>query len=75
MAVTTRARGSARRRPSSHHGVLPVYSGPFKAEQAERLLWRAGFGPRPGQAEQWLGHEATPIVPGASGFTRMQVVQ
>jgi uncharacterized protein (DUF1501 family) len=25
--------------------------------------------------EQWLGHEATPIIPGASGFTRMQVVQ
>jgi uncharacterized protein (DUF1800 family) len=48
----TRARGSARRRPSSRHGVLPIYSGPFKAEQAERLLWRAGFGPRPGQVEQ-----------------------
>jgi hypothetical protein len=25
----------------------PVYSGPFGAKQAERLLWRAGFGPRP----------------------------
>ncbi|MGI8578953.1 MAG: DUF1800 domain-containing protein [Solirubrobacteraceae bacterium] len=29
-----------------------VYSGPFTARQAARLLWRAGFGPRPGQAEQ-----------------------
>ncbi len=25
--------------------------------------------------EQWLGHEASPIVPGASGFARMQVVR
>jgi uncharacterized protein (DUF1800 family) len=30
---------------------LPVYSGPFGPEQAERLLWRAGFGPRSGEAE------------------------
>ena len=30
--------------------TLPVYSGPFGAKQAERLLWRAGFGPRPGDA-------------------------
>ena len=29
-----------------------VYSGAFGSEQAERLLWRAGFGPRPGEAEQ-----------------------
>ncbi len=29
---------------------LPRYRGPFKEEQADRLLWRAGFGPRPGQA-------------------------
>ncbi len=27
-----------------------MYSGPFGPEQAERLLWRAGFGPRPGEA-------------------------
>src|SRR5216684_3654278 len=25
-------------------------TGAFEAEQAERLLWRAGFGPRPGEA-------------------------
>ncbi len=30
---------------------MPVYRGKFDASQAERLLWRAGFGPRPGEAE------------------------
>ena len=30
---------------------LPVYSKPFGSQQAERLLWRAGFGPRPGEAK------------------------
>jgi uncharacterized protein (DUF1800 family) len=29
----------------------PVYKGEFGPEQAERLLWRAGFGPRRGEAE------------------------
>ena len=29
--------------------ALPIYKGPFGPEQAERLLWRAGFGPRPGE--------------------------
>jgi uncharacterized protein (DUF1800 family) len=28
-----------------------AYEGTFGAAQAERLLWRAGFGPRPGEAE------------------------
>ena len=28
-----------------------VYRGPFARQQAERLLWRAGFGPRRGEAE------------------------
>jgi hypothetical protein len=27
---------------------VPVYRGKFGAREAERLLWRAGFGPRPG---------------------------
>ncbi len=31
---------------------IPVYRGKFGPEQAERLLWRAGFGPRRGQAEE-----------------------
>src|SRR3954452_115525 len=30
----------------------PVYRGPSGKPQAERLLWRAGFGPRPGEAER-----------------------
>jgi uncharacterized protein (DUF1800 family) len=29
---------------------LPVYSKRFGVAEAERLLWRAGFGPRPGEA-------------------------
>lgn len=29
-----------------------VYRGRFGAKQAERLLWRAGFGPRPGEARK-----------------------
>jgi hypothetical protein len=39
---------------------LAIYSGTFGPRQAERLLWRAGFGPRPGQAAQLaaLGVEA-----------------
>ena len=30
---------------------IAVYSGPFGVRQAERLLWRAGFGPSPGHAQ------------------------
>jgi uncharacterized protein (DUF1800 family) len=30
---------------------IPVYGGEFGVRQAERLLWRAGFGPRPGELE------------------------
>ena len=30
--------------------AIAQYKGPFGAPQAERLLWRAGFGPRRGQA-------------------------
>jgi uncharacterized protein (DUF1800 family) len=32
--------------------AVPVYRGHFGKPQAERLLWRAGFGPRRGQAEK-----------------------
>ena len=39
-----------RHRSKISAGTLPVYSGPFGPVQAERLLWRAGFGPRPGEA-------------------------
>ena len=31
---------------------VPVYHGRFGATQAERLLWRAGFGPAPGEARK-----------------------
>ena len=31
---------------------VPVYSGPFGRREAERLLWRAGFGPVAGWPEQ-----------------------
>jgi uncharacterized protein (DUF1800 family) len=31
--------------------ALPSYSGEFGSAQAERLLWRAGFGPRGGEAD------------------------
>ena len=31
--------------------AAPVYKGPFGKAQAERLLWRAGFGARAGEAE------------------------
>ena len=29
--------------------AVPVYSGKFGAREAERLLWRAAFGPKPGE--------------------------
>src|SRR5579863_2523166 len=31
---------------------MEVYQGEFGAAQAERLLWRAGFGPRPGELDE-----------------------
>jgi uncharacterized protein (DUF1800 family) len=31
---------------------VPVYRGKFGEREAERLLWRAGFGPRPGEARK-----------------------
>jgi uncharacterized protein (DUF1800 family) len=48
---------SAAKRHRSHGralhdpGPLPVYRGRFRSEHAERLLWRAGFGPKPGEAQ------------------------
>src|SRR5579859_3620262 len=32
------------------HSPIAGYRGPFTERQATRLLWRAGFGPRPGEA-------------------------
>jgi len=36
--------------PDTESMGAAVYVGPFGREQAERLLWRAGFGPRRGEA-------------------------
>lgn len=33
----------------------PVHTGAFGRAEAERLLWRAGFGPRPGEADELAG--------------------
>jgi uncharacterized protein (DUF1800 family) len=55
MPNTSTRRQRAPRRQASVHGSLPVYSGKFGHEQAERLLWRAGFGPKPGQAQALAG--------------------
>ena len=45
-------RHSGRRGREPAAGSLPSYGGRFGVEQAERLLWRAGFGPRPGEAKE-----------------------
>jgi len=41
----------ARAGPDDCSVGVPVYRGRFGTPQAERLLWRAGFGPREGEAE------------------------
>ena len=38
--------------PSLDPSPVAVYGGKFTEDQATRLLWRAGFGPRPGDAER-----------------------
>ncbi len=35
---------------------VPVYKGDFGEAEATRLLWRAGFGPRPGEAAKLARH-------------------
>jgi uncharacterized protein (DUF1800 family) len=35
---------------------VPTYHGRFGPDQARRLLWRGGFGPRPGEAERLARH-------------------
>ncbi len=51
--------------------TVPVYRGPFRKAQAERLLWRAGFGPRPGEAEELAAKGLTTAV---RSLTRPTVV-
>ncbi len=48
----TARRRHRRSRRRAHRPRIPVYHGRFGIEQAERLLWRAGFGPRRGEAER-----------------------
>jgi len=38
-------------------GVTQTVEGQLTAAQAERLLWRAGFGPRPGQVAAFTGRD------------------
>ena len=40
----------------------PVLSAPITLAQARRLLWRAGFGPTPGQAESLAGQPIESVV-------------
>ncbi len=40
----------------------PALSAPITLAQAQRLLWRAGFGPTPGQAEALAGQPLEPVV-------------
>jgi hypothetical protein len=41
---------------------MQVYSGQFGPAQAERLLWRAGFGPRRGEAQALAAKGVTAAV-------------
>jgi uncharacterized protein (DUF1800 family) len=50
--LATAPRRSHLRRSTASTATLPVYNGAFATEQAERLFWRAGFGPKPGQAKE-----------------------
>jgi hypothetical protein len=52
VLATASRRSYARRSAPTRGGSLPVYRGRFATEQAERLLWRAGFGPKRGQAKE-----------------------
>ena len=49
--MARRPRRRRPRRPRARGSQLPVHRGPFGQREAERLLWRAGFGPRPGEAK------------------------
>jgi hypothetical protein len=51
-ARTRKGRHHRRRRRHARRPKTAVYRGTFGPQQAERLLWRAGFGPKPGDAEK-----------------------
>ncbi len=49
--------------PAPSPAPVPALSSPpITFEQAQRLLWRAGFGPTPGQAEQLVGQPLQQVV-------------
>ena len=57
---------SAAARPRSTRRPIAVYGGAFGVRQAERLLWRAGFGPRPGRGRRAVRPRASrPRSPGS----------
>src|SRR5262245_50695351 len=41
-----------KKKTSSKSVKVPVYKGKFGQKEAERLMWRAGFGPRPGDIKR-----------------------
>ena len=43
-----------------------AYHGSFGAAQAERLLWRAGFGPRKGEAQKLAARKPLSLAQAAS---------
>jgi hypothetical protein len=53
--------------PAPSNTPAPSVSAPITTAQARRLLWRAGFGPTPGQAEALAG---SPIEAVVQGLTR-----
>jgi uncharacterized protein (DUF1800 family) len=48
--------------PAPSNGPVPVYSEPATEADVRRLLWRAGFGPTPGQAETLAGQPLQQLV-------------
>jgi len=48
--------------PAPSNAPPPFSSGPITLAQARRLLWRAGFGPTPGQAEALVGQPIQQVV-------------
>ncbi|MBJ7459423.1 MAG: DUF1800 domain-containing protein [Thermoleophilaceae bacterium] len=42
-----------KKKSTSRSVKIPVYTGKFGQKEVERLLWRAGFGPRPGDIKRY----------------------
>jgi uncharacterized protein (DUF1800 family) len=50
--------------PEPSNAPPPAISAPITLSQAARMLWRAGFGPTPGQAETLVGQPLAQVVHG-----------